>query len=207
MKTMFRLMSTIALIITIFGAHGTALAASTIRFKDKGADAFFSSSDGCLSTEAFILTGKEIYHSPPGPASNTTSAVVYLTQYDTCTGALRLAASGFAWLPASAFQISRDLTTASVNATVNVYDEVSGTSLDVTVNLQWTATSPLLRQNTIQHFHSPGCNENIRNSSTYRLAQASGSISNAVNYTPEPSLSASIFNSKNGYVSAGCDSV
>jgi len=206
MKTIIKLLAVLALALATFSQHTTASAGSIFHFKGKSADAFFSSSDGCVFTDVFVFASEEIFQNPPGPSSASSGANLFISQFDACTGEQLLAADGFASLADPDFQVARKLTSATLNATVNVFDFVSGTSFDVFVDVTWTGTGPLGRQNGNFHFHSPGCNFNSHFNSTFRSAEASGSVSDgATNFTPDPSLGASIFSARSGDVVVGCN--
>ena len=207
MKTIFKLLAVLALAVATFSQHTTALAGDVFHFKGRAADAFFSSSpDGCFFTDVFVFASEEIFQSPPGPAGSFSGTFLFISQYDVCAGTQLRAAEGFAQLGDPDFQITRKLTSATLSATVNVFDFVSGTSFDVDVNLAWTGAGPLSRQNGNSHFHSPGCSVNSHFNSTFRPAGASGSVSDgATNFTPDPSLGAGMFSAKNGDVVIGCN--
>ena len=207
MKTMIKLLAVLALAAATFGQYTTASAGDIFHFKGRAADAFFSSSpDGCFFTDVFVFASEEIFQNPPGPAGTFSGTFLFISQYNVCEGTQLLAAEGFAQLGDPDFQITRKLTSATLSATVNVFDSVSGASFDVGVNLAWTGAGPLSRQNGNSHFHSPGCSSNSHFNSTFRPAGASGSVSDgATNFTPDTSLGASIFSARSGDVVVGCN--
>ena len=206
MKTTIKFFAILALALGTFGQHSIASAATIFNFKEQGADAFFVSVNGCVRTDVYILAGNGRSQNPPGPGSDSTSALIQIFQNDTCNQELLLAAHGFAWLDESAFQISREMDSAALNVTMNVLDSVSGSSFDVDVDLTWTATGPLVRRNDSFHSHAPGCNQNSHQNVTGRSAEASGSVSNdGTNFTPVSSGDATTFEIKGGGVTAGCN--
>ena len=205
MKTIFKILAVLALALATFSQHTTASAGSNFHFKGKSADAFFSSTDGCIITEGFVFASEDVFQNPPGPGSASSGVSLYIARYNSCTDTLLLAADGFASLADPDFQVTRKLTSATLTATVNVYDFVNDSFFDVFVDLAWTGTGPLGRQNGNFHFHSPGCNFNSHSNSTFRSAEASGTVSDgATNFTPVPSLGASISSAKSGDVVIGC---
>ena len=208
MKTMIKLLAVLAIAMATFSQHTTASAGSVFHFKGKGADAFFSTIDssGCIFTDVFVFASEEIFQNPPGPRSASSGTFLFISQYDTCTNTLLLSADGFTSLGDPDFQATRKLNSATLIATVNVHDGVSDSFFDVFVDLAWTGTGPLNRQNGRFHFHSPGCTQNSHFNSTFRPAEASGSVSDgATNFTPDTSLGAGIFSAKNGDVVVGCN--
>jgi len=207
MKTIIRLLTVLALALATFSLPTTAWAASVFNFKGQSADAFFSSTDpsGCIFTDVFLFASEQTFQNPPGPGIPSSGTGLFISQFDSCTGTQLLAADGFASLAGPDFQVNRTLNSATLNATVNVFDFVSGASFDVDVNLTWTGAGPLARQNGHFHFQSPGCISNGSFSGTFRSATASGSVSDgATNFTPAPSVFASIGSARSGSVTVGC---
>ena len=208
MKTMIKLLAVLALALGTFSQHTTASAGSIFHFKGRGAEAFFSTVDpsGCIFTNVFVFASEETFQNPPGPRSASSGTFLFISQFDACVGMQLLAADGFASLADPDFQVARKLNSATLSATVNVFDFVTSTSFDVDVNLAWTGAGPLLREHGNFHFQAPGCKFNSHFNRTFRGAEASGSVSDgATNFTPDPSLGASIFSAKNGDVVVGCN--
>ena len=159
MRTTIKLLVVLALALATFSQTTTASAGSVFHFKGQGADAFFSTTDpsGCIFTDVFVFASEEVFQNPPGPRSASSATSLFISQYDACTGTQLLAADGFASLADPDFQVLGKLNSATLTATVSMFDFVSGTSFDVDVNLAWTGAGPLSRQNGNSHFHSPGC--------------------------------------------------
>ena len=181
----------------------SALAGNIFHFSGQSADAFFSSTDpsGCIGTfvAAFATDGR--FQSPPGPGSTSSGAFVGIAQFNFCTGVLLMDAFGSASLADPDFQVSRDLTSATLNTTLLVVDSVSGSTFSVDVDLTWTGTSALSRSNSHFHFQSPGFIVNGHFNGASRFAEASGSVTiGATNFTPGPSDFAQISSAKSGEV-------
>src|SRR4026208_952705 len=127
---MKRLFLIFALALTALAATSVsgAAGASTLHFSFKGqfAEADFDSVDpsGCVETFVFVEgvngTVKETGH----PAASST-AVIVIDQFDFCPSTATLFAVGETTLAAGEFQIDKMLTTATLNATIEVFDEVS----------------------------------------------------------------------------------
>jgi hypothetical protein len=206
MKTTMKLLVVLALAMATFMQHSTASAADIIKFRGDGAQAFFSSTDGCIVTDVSVSATDGIFQNPPGKGSPVFDVFLFISQYDFCTDTQLLRASGYTQLADAEFQVSPQLDSATLNTTVNVFDFESNTSFDVFVNLAWTGISPLSRDSSKFHFKSPGCNYHLRIRGDFRFAEASGSVSDGTtNFTPDPSVDARIYSSKSGEVVIGCN--
>jgi len=208
MKTTIKLLAVLALVLATFSQHSFASAGGVFKAKGKGASAFFSSVDpsGCVYTDVLVVGNEGFFQSPPGPGNRSSGVDVAISQYDWCTDTLLLAAQGFAPLADPDLQVSEDLRSATLTATVNVYDYVSNSYFDVFIALVWTGSGAVNRTSSHTHFDSPGCQGNLRFIGSFRGAVATGSVSDGVtNYTPEPSLGYDIFKAKSGEVLIGCN--
>lgn len=208
MKTIVKLLIVIVLALTTFSQHSVASAGGVFKFKGEGASAVFSSVDasGCVITDVYVNADEGKNQNPPGPGSSSSSLALFISQYDACTDTLLLAADGFTLLADSDFQVFGSLRSATLHATVNVFDYVSNTSFDVFVDLSWAGHGSVNREKRHTQFSSPGCRVNSRFDLTFRPAVATGSVSDgSTNYTPEPSLGYDIYKAKSGDVVIGCN--
>lgn len=211
MKTIIKLLAVFALMVATF-SHNTSASAGggggTFKFKGQSASAYFSSADpsGCIYTDVSVYASEQISASQPGPGSPSSGTNVSIYQYDACTGTQLLAADGFAPLADADFEVSKKLESAKLNATVNVFDYVSGTSFDVSLDLTWTGTSSLGHQMSHFQYQFAGCHQNLHTNGTFRFAQAIGAVSaGTTEFAPSPAVDASIFSAKSGDVSTGCN--
>jgi hypothetical protein len=165
---------------------------TVFRFQSQSAFAGFDSfsPDGCIET--FVeVDGTQ---SSTGPEAD-----VFIGQFNNCTGTLLLSASGSASNPT--FQVSNKLDSASLSATIPVFDYVSGSTFNVSVSTTWTATGPLAREIGSMHFQTKNFIENFHFNDTFRDASASGTVSDGTtNFTPSPSVFAQIASFKSGDV-------
>jgi len=208
MKTMIKLLAVLALALATFSQNTTASAGDNFKFSGDFADAGFSMFDEscCVGTFVGVFANKGKNQSPPGPGSSSAFADMYIDQYDFCNEISLMSAFGGTSLGNGAFQINRDLNSAALNATIPVYDYVSGTGFDVNVNLVWTGIGALSRGTFHSHSKSPGCVINDRFSGSSRFAQATGSVSDGVtNFTPNPSGDGHLSSTKSGTLFIGCN--
>jgi len=208
MKSTIQILTVFALVVAMFSQPINASAADVFKFKGHSASAFFSSIDpsGCINTGGSVFAFENITHSLPGPGSSSADILIDLFQFDFCTDTLLLSASNIAPAENVDFQVAGNLTSATVHAIVPVYDNVSETTFNVTVDLTWTSTSSLGHQSSHYKVNFQGCHVNLKNNSAFRFAEASGSVSDGtMNFTPSPSTEATIFFAKGGQISHGCN--
>jgi hypothetical protein len=208
MKTTIKLLTVLALVLATFMQHSTASAAEIFKFRGKGVEAFFSSADpsGCIVTEVYAFANEGVFQSPPSGGSPTTGISINISQYDYCTGTQLFAPGPTSPFTVPDLQVDRKLNSATLNATVEIYNFVSGTWVDFFVNLTWAGIGPLSREGSHSNFHSPGCIINSRFKGTSRFAEASGSVSDGTtNFTPAPSVDARIFSARSGDLFVGCN--
>jgi hypothetical protein len=210
MKTATKILVILILVLTVFGSAMPASAGGgggTGKFRGESASAFFSSVDssGCIFTDVSVFASEGVFQSSPGPGNFSSGASLFISQYDVCLGVQLIAADGGVSLAGPDFQVVSKLQSASLHATIDVFDYVSGTPFQVAVNLGWTASAPLSRQNSNSHFQSPGCIFNSHFSGSFRPAIAWGSVSDGVTeFVPTASFDASISSVKSGTVAIGC---
>lgn len=196
-------LSVAGLMLALLLPGTTQAAQDVVQFRREGVQAEFQSVDGsgCIFTSVFVLASKEFVRYPPGPKSTTPFAQIGINQYDSCTDTVLMTASGFSTLAAADLLVGGKLESAKLTATINVFDYVSGSPFDVFVDLSWTATGPVVRENLHDNFHSHDFTFNLHSNGTNRPATASGSVSaGATNFAPNPSVGASIFSAKAGEV-------
>ena len=208
MKTKLNLLVVLTLVLATLAQPSNARAGGGLglSFRGPSAIASFYNVSGCTVTEAFVIASQFKQRDARGPATSLSFASVTVSQFDLCADTLVLYAYGTASpLAPAELQISKKLNTAQLITTVPVFDEISGTNFDVSVDLSWTATGPLSRQQITTHFDTPGCISNSHTQSRSRPAEASGTISDGVtNFSPETSLSTSLESVKSGTVVIGC---
>jgi hypothetical protein len=210
MRSMIKLLAVFTLVVATFSRHTTALANDIFHSRGQRASAFFSSMDpsGCIVTNVFVIASEEGFRNPPTPGETSSWTEFAVSQFDVCTEPLTvlLDAEGFAVLSDSDFQVSRNLDSAVLNATVNAFDEVYRTWFEVSIHLTWAGTGPLASRNSTTHFNNPDCHINAHFNNPSRAAEASGTVSDGTtNFTPEPSVEAAISSSNYGVVTVGCE--
>lgn len=208
MKTTTRLMVVIlVLAIATFGEYSTAEAVNLYNFRGLGANASFSSVDGCIRTNVDIFTAEATLQTSPGSGDPFSSVNIFINQYDTCTDpeTRLLTAEGVADLAESDLQIDTRLNWAQLNTVVTMVDTLSGNTFDAAIDLIWNGNAPVTREHSVLHDNLPGCIHINRFIGTFRSADAYGSVSSGMtNFTPEPSLGALLISSKSADMSIDC---
>jgi hypothetical protein len=128
---------------------------------------------------------------------------VNISQFDFCNQEFVLGASGSATLSDSDFQASKKIESARLITTIEVFDSVSGSSFNVSIDLTWTATGePEIVNNRFQS-RSPVSFFNEQFRGAFRDAVAAGSVPDGTtNFIQTPSFSfASIRDVIDGIVS------
>jgi len=196
---------------------GVAYAESPSRFVDfnktLNAGADFDSTAGCVDTHLGII-GIDLAHATTVADTGVThnpgaDGFIEVAQSDHCTNTQLLDAvtpccDG---PPLEGLTVARDLTTATLNATMPVVDSVSNATKakTLTVQLAWTATPPLTRDSFEFHLTDPGLPHlHFTDHGTAYGATASGTVSDgATNYTPDATQHAFISSDVGTFVSIG----
>jgi hypothetical protein len=180
----------------------TALAGNTSKFKGQIVDAYFNSFEGCIQTTVIVFANEDT-----AKQGGFESGVnLYIGQYDTCAGGAPLVdASGVASLDDAAFQADAKLTSATLNTTLDVFDNVSNAPITVDVNLIWTGVGDIGSGKSNSHYDAPGCKYHFTSNGTFRSAQASGSVSyGGTTITLANPVNATLQSAKNGSLIGGC---
>jgi hypothetical protein len=205
MRTRLLLVVTLAMVLLTLALPARAAGAETLHLSFNGhfADATFFSTDpsGCVSTEVFLLVTDGRSRTGTGQPEVASTALIIVSQADLCTQTELIAADGTAVLAPGQFQIDSLLTAASLTATIEVFDFVSGASFPVEVNVSWTGGSGLTSARTHTRETFPGFKLNLREDRTFRHATATGTVSDGTtNFTPEPATDAELASARSGEV-------
>ncbi len=203
MRTRLLAVVSLAFVLMALALPARAAGAETLHFSFQGqtADAFFSSTQACVVTDVGVFAVDGRVKTGPGRPAVESTASIFISQFDVCTGTQLLAADGFAVLAPGEFQIEEQLTAATLTATIEVFDFVSGTSFPVDVNVSWTGFGDTFTIKERFHQRSPGFRANFRMDGTFREATAAGTVTDGTtNYTPEPAVFAQLGSVRKGEV-------
>jgi hypothetical protein len=206
MKYMIKLLAILALLLAAFSEHSTASAIGMFKFKGLGANASFSSIDGCIRTNVDVFTAEAVRQTIPASREPFSSVTLYISQYNECESIELLAAEGVKELAGSDLQISSKLEWAALNTTVTIQDSLTGDRFDVSIDLTWTGIAPVTREHVNFQLGDKTCRTHSRGRATMRAAETIGSVSNGTtNFTPQPSLGANLISSNSAEMSIGCN--
>lgn len=206
MKWIINLVTALIVTLATFSQPTDVTAAEVSHFTGRSVDANFSSTDpsGCISTSVQLFAGDLLSNTPPGQASP--GIIIGIFQYDRCTFTQLLTASTIASLSRKDLRIAGNLNSATLDTTLSVFDEVSGTFVDVTVDLTWMGTSPVNRENNHFNYRFEDCLTVLHSNTAFRYAEASGTVTvGTTNFTPEPSIEGHIGKTTLGSVRQGCE--
>lgn len=158
----------------------------------KTATAFFDSTsrDGCVDTSVGLLGSQFSVANPPfvvGGAQHGPVANLFISQFNQCTETEVF--FGFGFTTNATVNFDQNFASASVTATIPVLDQISGNTVNASVNMGWTETGNLTQA---QHFnfqiHTATCFWNGEGNGAVRNATASGTVAiGTTNLTPLPS--------------------
>jgi hypothetical protein len=172
---------------TVIGAALTVLSLTSVpalaevnkfQFRGNNVSAFFSKEDGCIATfidvSAFENISKSNTTTKPGAPISETRAFLSYSSFDFCNFTTIFSFFGETINPT--LKINNSLQSATLNATVPVFDFTSGTTRTAVVNLAWQATSEPVRSNFSSSFQSSNILSRSRSRSTSRDAQVTGDV-------------------------------
>ena len=190
-----------------FAVPSAGFATTTVfhsKFKGSAVVAYFSfSNDSCMYGGASIFANNGTTHNTDTGHSSASAVTVFVFAADYCTGQVLVDAYGTADLGSDQLVVDNRLATATLRATVPVFDYNSQGVVEVTIDLTWSATSgPSSSKVNSQQTYPDGSKMMYRSQGTSRSASASGTVSAVnLNLTPVPTLAASINAAKTGEVS------
>ena len=183
-----------------------ASALDMFKFRGSGANASFSTVDGCIQTKVDVFTAEAFIQVFPGNVDPFSSVNIFISRYDVCEDIQLLVAEGVADLAEPDLEISKKLDHAMLNTTVNVLDSLTGNTFDVSVNLAWTGIGTVTHERRNFHFRDQTCLTHTRSKGTFRDAEVTGSVSVRIaNFTPEPSLGATLISSNSSEMVINCE--
>ncbi len=208
MRTTIKLLTVLALALATFSQQITASAGDIWKVERWSADAYLVTTDpsGCISTSVSVYV-EDFVEGSSGPGNPKSRAILRIYRFDECTHTVLMDAGGFASLADPNFQVSTNLDSATLNATVHVQDFVSNSSFDVLVDLTWTGTSSLHHDNTQYQVGGPGCHYISQEITAFRDADVAGTVSaGETDFISGASVNyATISLTKSRNIAVGCD--
>jgi hypothetical protein len=166
--------------------------AETLHVKYQGltAQAAFSSTQGCVQTIVYVLASDGRVKIDPGGPEAASGNTVFIYQTDVCTQTQLVDAHGHAFLTPDEFQIDDAFSAATLTATVEVSDTITGRSFPVHVSASWTGFGDTFSiDERYRDEPAPGTWVNFHLNGTARQATAIGTVlDGTTNLTPEPAI-------------------
>jgi hypothetical protein len=187
-------------------------AVDSIKYKGATVAAYFSSpdpNDTCLATSAVVFATEARIKEDGDKPQTVSEILLVVSQTNSCTGEkLVNAFVSDAPVAAEAIQVSKNLSSATVNATVEVCDYDTGADcFPVAVALTWSGTGEL-KKNDPHKFdsHNGSCIIHNHSQGDHRDGVAGGSVTAlGIHFTPEPAFSAYLTDSKSGIFLINCE--
>jgi hypothetical protein len=133
-----------------------------------------NSSDCPTTTATYVWAGDTVQHDSTAGPSDSAEVTVQIYQAD-CTGNVTFDAVGSS-SDVTVTAPGTNLQTASAVATVPITDYLSGTTVDVSVNLSWVGMGDVSRGIWIAHEQTPHGHLNSHQTGTARTALVTGSV-------------------------------
>ena len=191
-RTAVQLAAGLAVGVLFIGLSSAAGASASVDIEQSSGDSALATfhsvdSSGCVITDTFVVGSVGEIHDPPGAPAEFQGAGVAVSQFDQCQGLLLKA--GLGGSHTVSFTLARDLSSATLSATVPVDELVSGTHFNVSVSITWTGSGDAVHQVSNTLVRVPGFTVHGHFNGTSRAAQAWGSVSDGVtNYAVGPSV-------------------
>jgi hypothetical protein len=206
-----------AVLLLVLSAPAQAVTLELHHGKTESADADFFSTSGCIDTGAFVAADDILVGTDQRlgvkqvsvPKDQAADVFLGIFRFDHCTNTdLTDAFEPAIPIPGADFQIADDLSSASLNTTVTVHDFVTDTDLSAAVDVNWTATGAATREGGVGFKETfPGRDPfiiRIGDTGTRRDAQAAGSVTvGGENFTPDPTVEASLFSGVRDFEAIG----
>jgi hypothetical protein len=152
---------------------------------------------GCIVSSAFVLVADN--HTNDADATDGPFAEVGVFVVDECHFTQILAAQTAVALGAGDFRANNSLNAATLNVTVQLYDEVSSTTVPVTLALSWSGIGDVRRESSYLHTRGVGSSLRFRSRGSQREATVTGTfLVGTTNYAAEPAEFADIMSLNSG---------
>lgn len=153
--------------------------AETSHFRGKTAYGDFYSADptGCISTSVYTFaTESRSQVSAGGGSTSGTSASISIYQYNGCTDEELSCLYGSFSPSSSEFDMAGNLASATLNATFEVFDCLTGATQPLSVAITWTSAGDVARGTSHYSYSYGGDRYSYRSSGQSRYATLSGSV-------------------------------
>jgi hypothetical protein len=176
-RIVFSLMIGLSLVVMPLG--GLAEAARSVRTdRATGARVVFEEWDasGCISTLLLVDFSEVKAHFPPEGGYEATLTTIYSNQWDACNEQMLRSAFILGVAGGLNFQIDPSLKNARAVLETQMYDLMTDSMIDVSLDMVWTASGG--RKNEVVHdrFDTPECKYRSTTKGAFRTGSVSGKV-------------------------------
>jgi hypothetical protein len=158
-----------------------------------------SPTDGCIEYFVSVVASDSMQKVSPGPRSSQVGTGLVAEARDVCQDLVLFVGEGET--SQQTFRIARNLSSATLTATLTVFDIVSALPYTFAVNLTWTAQGPVETHNDHEIFRDESLLVNTQIRGSHAVAEATGTVVGLdQNFTPEPSINAELQTQNDGTV-------
>ncbi|HLF87442.1 MAG TPA: hypothetical protein VI451_00720 [Anaerolineales bacterium] len=209
MKSPFKLLVVLALMLAVFSQHTAASAGDISKFSGRSAQAFFfTQQDECVGTFVGLFANEGKFQNPPGSPGQGRFADAFIDRFNFCTGESVFFAFGSKALDASEFSIDRGLNSASLTTSMEMFAFTPGGEFTfiADIDMNWTGIGQLVRESFSFKSQTPKCKFMTSSRGSFRSAEASGVISDgSENFTPGSTQDAFLTQTRSGTWVVGCN--
>jgi hypothetical protein len=178
MKKVLTLLATLIGALVVAAVPAQAAAAATVIHERDGQDAFavYSTINGNIETDAFVIGGSGKFQAPPGAPQFQQMAFLEVAVFDVTTPQTPILV-GIGQAAPSTLVFGSGLSGATLVATIPMTNEITGNPAGTAeVDVSWTGFGPVTKQMNTLHVKEPGLSITRHSSGTNRMASATGSI-------------------------------
>jgi len=177
MKRYTCVFSLLAALLTTLALPSTALAeTSHFRGKTAGGDFYSFDEASCISTSIYTFATESRSQVSGGGSTDGTSASISIYQWNDCTYEEVTCLYGSISPSNSEFNMAGNLASATLNATFQTYDCLTGATQPVSAAITWTGEGDISRGHSNSSYSYGGYRTSYRSNGQSRYATLGGSV-------------------------------
>jgi hypothetical protein len=198
MKRLLLIVVVAAGLATVAAGGASAATTTQTQFRGENAIAQLSQREGCVETNAFVFANNGRAKYSGDPTYRESFASVSIFAIDSCSLSPLVSAVGAAALAPGEFVTQGRFGSASLHATVEAFDYLSGNTFPLRVDLEWSGRGDTIGTKYHTQSTGPGYRITTRFSGTWQQAEASGTVISPMAYVSGLSAWASLGETKSG---------
>jgi hypothetical protein len=175
--TVLSILIVLAILTMPFGSRADA--ARSVRMDNaSGAFAIFEEwdSSGCISTLLLVDFSQNKAHFPPGGSNEATLTTLYSNQWNACTRQMLRSAFILGAASGLDFQVDPSLKSARAVLETQMYDLVTNSMIDVTLDMVWTGNGGRKNQVVHNRYDTPECKYHTTTRGAFRGGSITGKV-------------------------------